>query len=45
MAVKSLATLLDKYERATGMKNVERVRTGLLPLDYVLDGGVPRVRS
>lgn len=42
MAVKSLATLLDKYERALGMKNVDKIPTGLLPLDYVLDGGIPK---
>jgi len=41
MAIKTLATLLDKYERALGMKNVKHIPTGLLPLDYVLDGGVP----
>lgn len=38
---KTLATLMNKYERALGNQNIEKTRTDLLPLDYVLDGGVP----
>jgi recombination protein RecA len=44
VAVSTLKTLLNKYEKATGEHDVEKLPTQLLPLDYVLDGGVPSGR-
>ena len=38
---KSLATMMNQYDRAVGITDVRKVTTDLLPLDYVLDGGVP----
>lgn len=39
---KTLANLLSKYETALGYRNTEKVKTDLLPLDYVLDGGIAK---